>query len=146
MQRLHRVRREYASHVFHHSLTSLPNKHTAKFGAQITRTPYADLRQGAGLLGNLSFSDRFTEFTRRLPAGRRATISRNFPTIEQHTAAWKFGFFARADFRARPDLAANIRPDYGLCLGFTTENGLQPVSDIGTGAIGVLHGALASAR
>lgn len=135
---------EYASHVLQQNLTWIRGRHTVKFGAQLTRGSYADLRQGGGLFGNLTFSNRFTGFTYAdFLLGIPTTLSRNFPAIKQQTTAWKYGFFVQDDFRVRPDLTLNIGLRYDIYPGFTAENDLQSVFDIGTGAIVVPDGALA---
>ncbi len=132
---------EYVNHSFQQNVTWISGRHTVKFGAQIMRGTYEDLRQGAGLFGNLTFSNRFTGFTYAdFLLGIPTTMSRNFPALLQSTKSWRYGFFVQDDFRIRPDLTLNLR--YDLLPGFTARDGLQSMFDIGTGAIIVPDGAL----
>ncbi|GIU80805.1 MAG: hypothetical protein KatS3mg005_4043 [Bryobacteraceae bacterium] len=133
---------EYVTHNFQQNVTWITGRHTIKFGAQINRGTYEDLRQGAGLFGNLTFSNRFTNFTYAdFLLGIPTTMSRNFPALLQSTTAWRYGFFIQDDYRIRPDLTLNIGLRYDLLPGFTAKDGLQSTFDIGTGAIIIPDGA-----
>ncbi len=133
---------EYTTHSFQENITWITGRHTIKFGAQIMRGTYVDLRQGAGVFGNLTFSNRFTGFPYAdFLLGIPTTMSRNFPALLQSTTAWRYGFFVQDDFRLRPDLTLNIGLRYDLLPGFTAKDGLQSVFDIGTGSIVIPDGA-----
>jgi hypothetical protein len=133
---------EYVNHSFQENITWITGRHTVKFGAQVMRGTYEDLRQGAGLFGNLTFSNRFTGFTYAdFLLGIPTTMSRNFPALLQSTKSWRYGFFIQDDFRIRPDLTLNLGLRYDLLPGFTAKDGLQSMFDIGTGAIIVPDGA-----
>jgi len=133
---------EYVTDNFHNNVTWIAGRHTVKFGAQIMRGTYEDLRQGGGLFGNFTFSNRFTghpyaDFLLGIPT----TLSRNFPALLQSTESWRYGFFVQDDFRIRPDLTLNVGLRYDLLPGFTAKDGLQSMFDIGTGAIVIPDGA-----
>jgi hypothetical protein len=133
---------EYVTNSIQENVTWITGRHTIKFGAQIMRGTYEDLRQGAGLFGNLTFSNRFTNFTYSdFLLGVPTTMSRNFPALLQSTTAWRYGFFIQDDYRIRPDLTLNVGLRYDLLPGFTAKDGLQSAFDIGTGAIIIPDGA-----
>lgn len=134
---------EYNTQNIQQNITWITGSHTVKFGAQIQRGTYEDLRQGAGLFGNWTFSNRFTghpyaDFLLGIPT----TMSRNFPALLTSTKSWRYGFFIQDDFRIRPDLTLNLGLRYDLLPGFTAKDGLQSTFDIATGAIIVPDGAL----
>lgn len=134
---------EFVTHSFQENITWITGRHTVKFGAQVMRGTWEDLRQGGGLFGNLTFSNRFSGFPYAdFLLGIPTTMSRNFPALLQSTASWRYGFFVQDDFRLRPNLTLNIGLRYDLLPGFTAKDGLQSIFDIGSGAIIVPDGAL----
>lgn len=133
----------FVNHSFQENVTWITSRHTIKFGAQIMRGTFEDLRQGNGLFGNLTFSNRFTGFPYAdFLLGIPTTMRRNFPALLQSTKSWRYGFFVQDDFRIRPDLTLNLGLRYDLLPGFTAKDGLQSMFDIGTGAIIVPDGAV----
>ncbi len=133
----------YKRHTFQENVTWLTTRHSIKFGAQIGRGSYTDLRQGAGLFGNTTFSNRFTGFTYAdYLLGIPTTLSRNFPAIAQDTQSWTYGFFVQDQYRVSPNLTLNMGLRYDLLPGFTATDGLQSMFDIGTGRIIVPDGSL----
>jgi hypothetical protein len=134
---------EYKKHTFQGTAAWFTTRHNVKFGTQIGRGSYTDLRQGAGLFGNNTFSNRFTNFTYAdFLLGIPTTMSRNFPAIAQDTQSWTYGFFLQDEFRVTRNLTVNLGLRYDLLPSFTATDGLQSMFDIGTGKIVVPDGAL----
>ena len=133
---------DYRRHTFQENVSWLTTRHSVKFGVQVGRGSYRDQRQGAGLFGNSTFSNRFTGFTYAdFLLGIPTTLSRNFPAIAQDTKSWTYGFFVQDQYRIRPNLTLNLGLRYDLLPGFTAANGLQSVFDIGSGKIVIPDGA-----
>jgi hypothetical protein len=134
---------DYKRHTFQDNVSWFTNRHSFKFGAQIGRGSYTDFRQGAGLFGNNTFSNRFTGFTYAdYLLGIPTTMARNFPALAQDTQSITMGFFAQDEFRVHPRLTLNLGLRYDLLPAFTATNGLQSMFDIGSGKIVVPDGAL----
>ena len=133
---------DYRRHTFQENVSWLTTRHSVKFGVQVGRGSYRDQRQGAGLFGNSTFSNRFTGFTYAdFLLGIPTTLSRNFPAIAQDTKSWTYGFFVQDQYRIRPNLTLNLGLRYDLLPGFTAAKGLQSVFDIGSGKIVIPDGA-----
>ncbi|MCU0244984.1 MAG: TonB-dependent receptor [Bryobacter sp.] len=134
---------EYIKHNFQENVSWLSSRHSVKMGIQIDRGSYTDFRQGAGLFGNNTFSNRFTNHTYAdFLLGIPTTMVRNFPALKQQTQSWTYGIFVQDEFRFRPNLTLNFGLRYDLKPGFTATDGLQSVFDIGTGKIVIPDGAL----
>jgi hypothetical protein len=134
---------DYKRHTFQNNVSWFTSRHSLKFGAQIGRGSYTDLREGAGLFGNNTFSNRFTGFTYAdYLLGVPTTMSRNFPALAQDTQSITMGFFVQDEFRLHPRLTLNLGLRYDLLPSFTATDGLQSMFDIGSGKIVVPDGAL----
>lgn len=134
---------EYKKHNFQENVTWISSRHTMKFGIQIDRGSYTDLRQGAGLFSNTTFSNRFTGHTYAdFLLGVPTTMARNFPAIAQDTQSWTYGIFVQDEYRLNSKLTLNLGLRYDLKPGFTATDGLMSTFDLSTGKIVVPDGAL----
>lgn len=133
----------YKKHTFNQTLSWFAARHSVKFGVQIGRGSYTDYRQGNGLFGNNTFSNRFTGHTYAdYLLGIPTTMARNFPALAQDTQSWTFGFFVQDEFRVASNLTLNLGLRYDLLPAFTATDGLLSMFDIGSGKIVVPDGAL----
>ena len=136
----------YFKHSFSEHLTSFRGKHSLKGGFYLARGAYKDVREDGALFGSHTYSNRYTghpyaDFLLGMPT----TARRAFPTLGQSTWAWDWALFVQDEYRIRPDLTLTFGLRYELKPGFSSENGLQSVFDVGSGKIIVPDGALGRA-
>jgi hypothetical protein len=117
--------------------------HNLKMGYQLIWGAFNEIRQPAGLFGNLNFSNRFSghpysDFLLGVPT----TMSRGFPAIEPQRRSYRHGIFVQDDWRVTPRLTLNLGLRWDYFPGFTEKNGRQAIFDIASGAIVVPDGAL----
>lgn len=117
--------------------------HSLKMGYQLIHGFANEVRQPAGLFGNVNFSNRFTghpyaDFLLGVPT----TMSRGFPAIEPRRLNDRHGLFVQDDWRITQRLTLNLGLRYDYYPGWTEQNGRQAIFDIASGAIVVPDGAL----
>lgn len=133
----------YKRHTFQNNVSLFTSRHSMKIGAQISIGSYTDFRQGNGLFGNNTFSNRFTGFPYAdFLLGIPTTMARSFPALAQDTQSITMGFFFQDEFRVSQRLTLNLGLRYDLLPSFTATDGLQSMFDIGSGKIVVPDGAL----
>ncbi|MCC6539528.1 MAG: TonB-dependent receptor [Bryobacterales bacterium] len=128
---------------FLNHVTWIRGSHNLKMGAQVFRGYTNEIRQGAGLFGNATFSNQFTGHTYAdFLLGIPTTLARNFPAIEPQRFNWTYAGFVQDDWKATRRLTLNLGLRYQLYTGWREKNGRQAAFDIASGSIVVPDGAL----
>jgi hypothetical protein len=117
--------------------------HNLKMGFQLFWGQNNEIRQGAGLFGDNSFSNRFSghpyaDFLLGIPT----TARRNFPAIEPRRYNYTYAAFVQDDWKLTPRLTLNLGLRYQFYPGWREANGRQAVFDIAGGNIVVPDGSL----
>jgi hypothetical protein len=129
---------QFVNHV-----TWIRGSHNLKMGVQIFHGFTNEVRQGAGLFGNATFSNQFTGHTYAdFLLGAPATLARNFPAIEPRRYNDTYAGFVQDDWKATRRLTINLGLRYQLYTGWKEQNGRQAIFDIASGNIVVPDGAL----
>lgn len=128
---------------FLNHVTWIRGSHNLKMGLQVFRGYTNEIRQGAGLFGNATFSNQFTGHTYAdFLLGIPTTLARNFPAIEPQRFNWTYAGFIQDDWKATRRLTLNLGLRYQLYTGWREQNGRQAAFDIASGSIVVPDGAL----
>jgi hypothetical protein len=130
-------------HQFVNHVSWFRGSNNIKFGFQIFRGFTNEIRQGAGLFGNVSFSNRFTghqygDFLLGYPT----TANRNFAAIEPRRYNYTYAGFVQDEWKTTPRLTLNLGLRYQVFPGWKEENGRQAVFDAASGNIVVPDGSL----
>ncbi|MBL8229823.1 MAG: TonB-dependent receptor [Bryobacterales bacterium] len=128
---------------FLNHVTWIRGSHNLKMGFQYFWGFTNEIRQGAGLFGNATFSNQFTGHTYAdFLLGVPTTLARNFPAIEPRRFNRTYAAFVQDEWKVTRRLTLNLGLRYQIYTGWREENGRQAAFDITSGNIVVPDGAL----
>lgn len=118
-------------------------RHAVKAGYDLTRGSLNSFTASGSLFGNLSFTDRYTDFSYAdFLLGIPTTVSRAFAPIELEANRWQHDFFITDDFKVTPQLTLNLGVRYELHLPWRENNGRMAMFDVISGNLVVPRGSL----
>ncbi|MCC6859651.1 MAG: TonB-dependent receptor [Bryobacterales bacterium] len=132
-----------AVHSFLNDVSWFRGKHNWKFGANVRLSTWTTLRQGAALLGQTTFSNRFTGHPYAdFMLGYGTTLRRNFPAIQQDIQRWSLGFYVNDTWKPTPKLTLNLGLRWDAQLPWSETNGRMAAFDINGGRIVIPDGSM----
>lgn len=130
-------------HQFLDHVSWFRGNHNLKMGFQLFRGLSNEIRQGNGLFGNWTFSNRFTGHTYAdFLLGVPSTFTRNFPAIEPRRFNYTYAAFVTDEWKLTRKLTLNLGLRYQYFPGWKEANGRQALFDVKSGAIVVPDGSL----
>ncbi len=118
-------------------------RHSFKFGFNLTRVEWDSLSANGNLFGNVTFSNRFSNFPYGdFLLGIPTSAARAFPPVRVDRLRWQYDFFVADDFKLTPRLTVNLGLRYEYHPVWTEEHGFGSMFDIGSAKIVIQDGAL----